>query len=85
MPRKAPRSGVASLPDGATPKSTPRLLKPVLATLVDGPPKDADAWLYEVKCDGYRILARIDADGGVRDSSRVTAMTGTRSSGTSTR
>ncbi|MHA6196208.1 DNA ligase D [Pseudomonas wadenswilerensis] len=37
----------------------PPSLKPQLATLVDTPP-DGD-WDYEIKFDGYRILARIDA------------------------
>lgn len=35
-------------------------LKPQLATLVDSPP--AGDWRYEVKFDGYRILARIEGD-----------------------
>ncbi len=38
----------------------PATLKPQLATLVDAPPADPDAWLYEIKFDGYRLLARID-------------------------
>ncbi|KQM71310.1 DNA ligase D [Xylophilus sp. Leaf220] len=36
----------------------PEKLSPQLATLVDAPPADADAWLYELKFDGYRLLAR---------------------------
>ena len=36
----------------------PDRLDAQLATLVDGPP--AGDWLYEVKYDGYRLLARID-------------------------
>ncbi|KHO64188.1 DNA ligase D [Pseudomonas flexibilis] len=43
---KPPRSGVP-LPD---------MLKPALATLVDRPP--SGDWRYEIKFDGYRILAR---------------------------
>lgn len=42
--------------------ASPAALKPMLATLVDGPPHDAADWLYEVKFDGYRLLARIEAD-----------------------
>ncbi|MFJ4445529.1 DNA ligase D [Pseudomonas sp. NPDC089422] len=38
----------------------PEHLQPQLATLVDSPP-DGD-WRYEVKFDGYRMLARIDGD-----------------------
>ena len=30
-----------------------------LATLVQRPP-EGDAWLHEIKIDGYRIAARID-------------------------
>ena len=45
----APKPGTASLPD---------LLKPQLATLVDSAP--SGDWRYEIKFDGYRIMARID-------------------------
>lgn len=38
----------------------PHTLQPQLATLVDSPP--SGDWRYEVKFDGYRILARIDSD-----------------------
>jgi len=38
----------------------PETLAPQLATLVDGPPRDPEDWLYEVKFDGYRLLARVD-------------------------
>jgi len=34
----------------------PQNLKPMLATLVDGPPKEV-GWIYEIKWDGYRALA----------------------------
>jgi len=40
----------------------PARLEPELATLVATPPAGGD-WLYEIKFDGYRILARIDAKG----------------------
>ncbi|MBO1112306.1 DNA ligase D [Bordetella petrii] len=46
------------------PAELPTELKPQLATLVDGPPRGGD-WLYEVKYDGYRILARLE-DGQAR-------------------
>lgn len=36
-------------------------LRPQLATLVDRIPSRGDDWLYEVKFDGYRMLARIEA------------------------
>ncbi|OFA08359.1 DNA ligase D [Duganella phyllosphaerae] len=38
----------------------PEKLSPQLATLVDGPPPDPENWLFEIKFDGYRILARVD-------------------------
>ena len=37
----------------------PPKLTPQLATLVDSPPP-GDDWTYEIKYDGYRILARVD-------------------------
>jgi len=43
----------------------PDFLAPQLATLVDRPPADASGWSYEMKWDGYRILARAGR-GGVR-------------------
>jgi len=45
----------------APPKvALPEKLSPQLATLVDGPPSNPDDWLFEIKFDGYRILARVD-------------------------
>ncbi|SFD93784.1 DNA ligase D [Paracidovorax konjaci] len=40
--------------------SLPQALSPQLATLVDGPPGNLADWLFELKFDGYRILARIE-------------------------
>ena len=54
------------MPAGATRASPPAEIKPVLATLVDRPPADSEGWLFEVKFDGYRLLARIDGDGTPR-------------------
>ncbi|GAB7525673.1 DNA ligase D [Paraburkholderia sp. 2C] len=45
--------------EGAKKASLPAAMKPELATLVDTPPA-GDAWIYEIKLDGYRVLARID-------------------------
>ncbi|RMQ42668.1 ATP-dependent DNA ligase [Pseudomonas cichorii] len=59
-PAKKPRSGKQA--------AFPEQLAPQLATLVDAPPPGD--WLYEIKFDGYRILARIH-DGEVRLSSRT--------------
>ena len=38
----------------------PDTLSPQLATLVSKPPDRGD-WVYEIKLDGYRILARCEA------------------------
>jgi len=38
----------------------PQRLSPELATLVDAAPSDVSDWLFEVKFDGYRLLARVD-------------------------
>lgn len=51
----------SALPAGTA--APPRDMAPQLATLVDGLPADPDAWIYEIKFDGYRIMARIDTDG----------------------
>ncbi|MBC5764859.1 DNA ligase D [Ramlibacter albus] len=49
-------------PKGSRKAALPKELTPQLATLVDEPPAQSDEWLYEVKFDGYRMLAR--AEGG---------------------
>ncbi|WP_395027247.1 DNA ligase D [Comamonas odontotermitis] len=41
----------------------PSALPPQLATLVDAPPGDPEAWIWELKFDGYRLGARIAPDG----------------------
>jgi bifunctional non-homologous end joining protein LigD len=46
---------------GAVKRTQPLTLSPQLATLVERAP--AGDWIYEMKFDGYRLLARIDADG----------------------
>ena len=55
--RKSPKA--ARLPAKAQPAKLPLMLSPQLATLVKAPPQ-GPGWIYEVKFDGYRILARID-------------------------
>jgi bifunctional non-homologous end joining protein LigD len=52
------------LPAAARPAELPASLEPELATLVDKPP--AGAWLYEIKFDGYRMLARVGGPSDVR-------------------
>lgn len=51
------------------PAPLPDFIAPQLATLVEQAPT-APGWVYEVKYDGYRMLARCDGDGGVRLVSR---------------
>jgi bifunctional non-homologous end joining protein LigD len=41
----------------AADKLLERVFPPMLATLVDEPPADAAAWVYELKYDGFRALA----------------------------
>jgi bifunctional non-homologous end joining protein LigD len=68
-PAPAKRRGKASasgMPADAVKAAMPAKLSPLLATLVDGPPPDPENWFYEIKFDGYRLLARIDAKGGVQ-------------------
>ncbi|BEP96667.1 DNA ligase D [Acidovorax sp. A79] len=67
-PRKAPArpGGVApSAKRQASAMTAPRAplpetLSPQLATLVDGPPHDTTGWIWELKFDGYRLLARVE-------------------------
>lgn len=47
----------------------PHDVTPMLATLVEEPFDDPD-WVFEVKWDGFRAIASIDADGGVTLTSR---------------
>ena len=56
--KKAPASPSAKV-------ALPEKFSPELATLVDAPPPDPENWVFEVKFDGYRMLARIE-DGAVR-------------------
>lgn len=60
---RARRAAGDSLPDGAVKAELPRTLSPQLATLADAVPGAAGDWLYEIKFDGYRMLAQVD--GGV--------------------
>lgn len=47
-------------PAGARPATLPDTLQPELAVLVDEPPKDPEDWIFEIKFDGYRMLARVE-------------------------
>ncbi|CAB3627611.1 DNA ligase D [Achromobacter pestifer] len=60
--RQAPgaKRDTAALPGLAA--TLPATLKPQLATLAQGMPSSPEDWLYELKFDGYRLLARLDDD-----------------------
>jgi bifunctional non-homologous end joining protein LigD len=49
-----------TLPEGAVKADMPQELSPELATLVDKVPANPADWLFEIKFDGYRMLARIE-------------------------
>jgi bifunctional non-homologous end joining protein LigD len=57
---RAPKGKIAALPD---------VPSPMLATSVEAP-FDDPKWLFELKWDGYRALARIERDGSVTIASR---------------
>jgi bifunctional non-homologous end joining protein LigD len=58
-PKRAPRRAVA----------LPVIAQPELATLIDAP-FDDDAWLFEIKWDGFRAIAAVHEDGRVEMTSR---------------
>jgi bifunctional non-homologous end joining protein LigD len=62
-----PDHGLSSLPE-AVREPMPSSIRPMLATLVDGPFNSRE-WLYEVKWDGFRALAFVE-QGNVRLVSR---------------
>lgn len=49
----------AKMPEGAVKMALPSSLAPQLATLAESPPEHGH-WLYELKFDGYRLMARLD-------------------------
>ncbi len=55
-----PTAPALPLPEEAPKAALPASLAPQLATLVTTPPTAGDEWLYEIKFDGYRMLARIE-------------------------
>ncbi|UGQ48256.1 DNA ligase D [Massilia endophytica] len=58
---KKPARGRAKKPAAPGQKAAmPEMFSPELATLVDAPPASPEDWLFEIKFDGYRMLARID-------------------------
>ena len=52
----------SALPKGAVRGTLPAFVEPCLATLVAKPP-EGDDWVHEIKFDGYRIEARLAANG----------------------
>jgi len=66
--RRGARGGDPDEVSGARKAALPKFVSPELATLVDRAP-EGEAWLHEMKYDGYRILARIE-NGRVRLLSR---------------
>ncbi|MFN3493483.1 MAG: non-homologous end-joining DNA ligase, partial [Hydrogenophaga sp.] len=56
----APSSKTDPWPEGALRSALPKQLAPQLATQSDQPPAEGENWMYEIKFDGYRMLARID-------------------------
>ncbi len=56
MPKRKKSAGPPAAPAAKLPAS----LSPQLATLAESAPLDAHDWIFELKFDGYRILARCD-------------------------
>ena len=48
----------APKPSGLPAENLPDFISPALATLVDRAPQ-GDAWLHEIKYDGYRVALRL--------------------------
>jgi bifunctional non-homologous end joining protein LigD len=57
-PQKKPqtKTGKSNKPKAALPAS----FEPELATLVEKPPANPADWVFEIKFDGYRLLARVE-------------------------
>ena len=70
-PRKKTKRDLAGL-KGARQSPMPTAVEPMLATLVDKPPR-GDEWLYEVKWDGIRAIAFLE-----REELRITSRSGLR-------
>src|SRR5207249_8701148 len=66
---REPRVVAASRMEGARAARLPTRVAPQLAQLVAVPP-EGDAWIHEMKLDGYRILARRTPDAARLDSRR---------------
>jgi bifunctional non-homologous end joining protein LigD len=62
MPDSVKALAVPPAPKAAQPPQAalPATLVPQLATLASRPPADPADWVYEIKFDGYRLLARVE-------------------------
>jgi bifunctional non-homologous end joining protein LigD len=60
----APKAKAArgKAPAGAVKAELPDEFAPELATLVDKPPSTPEDWVFEIKFDGYRMLARVQGE-----------------------
>jgi len=61
----APPAATSGPPEGAVAAPLPDTLQPELAVLVDKAPDDPQDWIFEIKFDGYRMLARVEG-GAIR-------------------
>ncbi|MBU0892953.1 MAG: DNA ligase D [Gammaproteobacteria bacterium] len=59
-PRRAKSANESKTQPDTPTAPLPHKLAPQLATLVDGPPAEAADWIWELKFDGYRLLARLE-------------------------
>ncbi|MCD2516418.1 DNA ligase D [Massilia sp. G4R7] len=57
---KRAKKAEPGMPEGAKKARLPEEFTPELATLVDSAPLDPAEWVFEVKFDGYRMLARVE-------------------------
>ncbi len=56
----AKKAGAARTRAAAPSAALPKALAPALAQLLTQPPQDIAQWLFELKFDGYRLLARVE-------------------------
>jgi bifunctional non-homologous end joining protein LigD len=59
-PAKTAKARAGAMPEGAVKAALPDELSPELATLVDKVPSNPEDWVFEIKFDGYRMLARVE-------------------------
>jgi bifunctional non-homologous end joining protein LigD len=58
--KSAAKGRRGAMPAQAVKAALPEEFSPELATLVDKPPTTPSDWVFEVKFDGYRMLARVE-------------------------